>query len=80
VAKNFQKRAINQAKPTKEEKLQSIFDHQRQIVIQTVLRGNRINEGVLRLIDDGDIQKVSPEQLQSLISIYPSEKELESLV
>lgn len=44
------------------------------------MKGNKIDESILQRINDGDVQAVQVEQLKCILSIYPKEHEIKTLV
>lgn len=44
------------------------------------MKGNNIDESVLRRVDEGDINAITQEQVQCLLNIYPKEAEIKLLV
>lgn len=89
LSKHFKKKVVTakpviqaQAKPKSQErlrKIENVFDFQRNLAIQLQMINNKLDANTLRQIDEGCIDELSQEKLESFVRIYPKENEVKKL-
>ena len=89
LSKHFKKRAAApkpviqiQPQPKSQErirKIENVFEYQRNLAIQLQMINNKLDANALRQIDEGCIDDLSQEKLESFVRIYPKESENKKL-
>lgn len=89
LSKHFKKKAVAQKavsqvqpQPKSQErvrKIENVFEYQRNLAIQLQMINNKLDANALRQIDEGCIDDLSLEKLDSFVRIYPKEAEQKKL-
>lgn len=89
INKHFKKKAIAQKQivhiqttsksQERIRKIENVFEYQRNLAIQIQMMNNKLDASTLRQIEEGCIDDLSLEKLESFIRIYPRENEVKKL-